>query len=191
MIPFNRLGIFFKLFSHLVYPRRILIDLSSLLKDLPPESHVLDVGSGTGVLVEFAYSIRDDLKYISTDPAFGMIKYAPEYALKAVAASEYLPFKDLFNLVLMGDAIHHIDDPHMAIVGIKRCMNQKGALFIFDLNPDTFIGGIICRIERFLKEPANFYSPQVLSDILKAYGFKTAVNRYDFRYSVIGKVQDN
>lgn len=187
MIPFNRLGLPFKLFSHLIYPRRILIDLSGLLKDLPPHSHVLDVGSGTGVLIEFAHSIRDDLNYISTDPAYGMIKYAPKYALKVVAASESLPFRDIFDLVLMGDTIHHIDDPHRAVIEIKRCMKPNGALFIFDLNPDTFIGSIICRIERFLKEPANFYSPQALTDMLKTYSFKTVVNRYDFRYSVIGK----
>ncbi|MBP7176887.1 MAG: class I SAM-dependent methyltransferase [Thermoclostridium sp.] len=184
MIPFNRLGLPFKLFSRFVYPKKALDDISSLLEEVRPESFVLDIGSGTGVLTEFAHNIRDDLKYVSLDPAYGMIKYAPEYTYKVRAKAESLPFKNIFSVVLMGDTIHHIDNPHKAIMEIKGCMTPSGRLFIFDLNPDTFIGSVVCRSERFFKEPANFYSPEILSDMLKRYGFRTKINKYDWRYSV-------
>jgi len=188
MIPFNRLGLPFKLFSRFVYPKKVLWDISNLVKELMPESYVLDVGSGTGVLIEFAHTVRDDLKYVSLDQAYGMIQYAPQYALKTVGVAESLPLKSIFNLVLMGDTIHHIDDPDTVLAEIKNCMKPNGCLFIFDINPDTLIGGIVCRMERFFKEPATFYSPEVLSDMLEQYGFRTNVNRYDFRYSVIGRM---
>lgn len=84
----------------------------------------------------------------------------------------------------MGDTIHHIDNPHKAVMEIKDCMVPNGRLFIFDLNPDTFIGRIICRMESLFKEPANFYSPEKLSEMLTEYGFRTKINEYDWRYSV-------
>ena len=146
---------------------------------------MLDIGAGTGILTQFAYKIRNDLKYIALDPARGMIKYAPEYAYKVRAKAESLPFKKhIFSVVLMGDTIHHIDNPHKAVMEIKDCMVPNGRLFIFDLNPDTFIGRIICRMESLFKEPANFYSPEKLSEMLTEYGFRTKINEYDWRYSV-------
>lgn len=188
MIPFNRLGLLFRLFSRLVYPKKAIKDLAGLLEELKPESYVLDVGSGTGVFIGFAHKIRGDLKYVSVDPAYGMIRYAPKHALRTLATAEHLPFKDIFDLVLMGDTIHHIDDVDMAIAEIRNCMKPEGCLFTFDINPDTFIGSIVCRSERFLKEPANFYSPEMLSKMLIGFGLKTTVNRYDFRYSVTGRL---
>ena len=143
-----------------------------------PESFVLDIGAGTGI-------IKNDLKHVVHDPAHGMIQYAPEYAYKVRAIAESLPFKkNIFSVVLIGDTIHHVDNPHKAIMKIKDCMVPNGHLFIFDLNPDTFIGRIIFRMERLFKKPANFYSPEILSEMLTGYGFRTTVNKYDWRYSV-------
>ena len=163
----------------------VVIDLSGLLKGIEPGSLVLDAGAGTGIFTQFAHKIRHDLKYVALDPAQGMIQYAPEYTYKIRAIAESLPFKkNIFGAVLMGDTIHHIDNPHKAIMEIKGCMILSGHLFIFDLNPDTFIGRIICKMERLFKEPANFYSPEILSEMLAGYGFRTTVNKYDWRYSV-------
>jgi demethylmenaquinone methyltransferase/2-methoxy-6-polyprenyl-1,4-benzoquinol methylase len=191
MIPFNRLGLPFKLFSSWVYPRNAIDDLSALLKGIEPGGLVLDIGAGTGTLTQFAHKIRNDLKHVALDPARGMIKYAPEYAYKVRAAAESLPFKKhIFSAVLMGDTIHHIDNPHKAIMEIKGCMTPTSRLFIFDLNPDTFTGRIICRMEGLFKEPANFYSPESLSKMLTGYGFRTKINKYDWRYSVEAELSD-
>jgi ubiquinone/menaquinone biosynthesis C-methylase UbiE len=166
MIPFNRLGLPFKLFSRFVYPKNALGDISSLLEEVRSESFVLDIGTGTGVLTEFAHTIRNDLKYVSLDPAYGMIKYAPEYAHRTIALAESLPFeKDTFNIVLMGDTIHHIGNPRKALQEIKECMAPSGILFIFDLNPGTFIGSMVCRMERLLNEPVKSAQPRTLNPV--------------------------
>ena len=73
MIPFNRLGLLFKIFSHRVYPSRAVDDLSILLKEIEPGSIVLDVGAGTRILTQFARKIRNDLKHVTLDPALYML----------------------------------------------------------------------------------------------------------------------
>jgi demethylmenaquinone methyltransferase/2-methoxy-6-polyprenyl-1,4-benzoquinol methylase len=192
MIPFNRLGLLFKVFSPLVYPWKTIDDLSGLLEGIEPGSLVFDIGAGTGIFTQFAHKIINDLKYVALDPAHGMIQYAPEYTYKVRAIAESLPFKkSIFSVVLIGDTIHHIDNPHKAIMEIKGCTTPSGHLFIFDLNPDTFMGRIICRMERLFKEPANFYSPETLSEMLTGYGFRTKISRYDWRYSVMAELIDS
>jgi SAM-dependent methyltransferase len=198
MIPFNRLGLLFRLFSPWIYPRKAIDDLSELLQGVGSGDLVLDIGAGAGVLTRFAHSSRHDLSYTTLDPAYGMLRHGPHYARKIRARAESLPFdRNVFGLVLIGDTIHHIQNPHEALLEIRRCMVSGGRLFIFDFNPDTFMGRGICGMERLFKEPANFYSPETLSDMLMECGFEATINKYDWRYSVtaewsplsLGKIQ--
>jgi ubiquinone/menaquinone biosynthesis C-methylase UbiE len=185
MIPFNHLGLPFKLFSSWVYPRKVKIDLSALLRDMDSGSFVLDIGAGTGVLSGFSHAIRNDLRYVALDPAYGMLRYVPRYVYKIIAMGEAVPCREgTFSLVLMGDAIHHMEDPRKALLEIRNVLKPEGRLFIFDLDPDTSIGGMIRRIERLLNEPANFTSPESLSSLLSDHGFSATVNRYGWTYSV-------
>ena len=189
MIPFNRLGWLFRLFSSWIYPRKAIDDLYKLLQGVNAGGVVLDIGAGTGVLTISAHKARNDLDYVVLDPAHGMLRYAPEYARRIRAKGEQVPLrKNSVSLVLMGDTIHHIQDPHEAIMEIKRCMTSNGRLFIFDLNPDAFVGNMICRMERLLQEPANFYSPEALGDFLMERGFAVKIDKYDWRYSVSAEV---
>lgn len=185
MIPFNRLGLFFKLFASWIYPREAIADLSQLLEGAAPGSLVLDVGAGTGIFTRFANKYRSDLKYVAVEPARGMLRYAPPYIRRVRARGEFLPFKkNIFSVVLIGDAIHHISDAGKAVLEIKDCMTPNGTLFIFDMNPHIFPGNIIFKMERLAGEPALFRSPEDLAEMLTASGFRTKINRYGWRYSV-------
>ena len=185
MIPFNRLGPFFRLFASWIYPREAISDLSGVLEGAAPGGLVLDVGAGTGIFSRFANKYRSDLKYVALDPSHGMLRYAPPYVRRVSARGEFLPFrKGIFSAVLVGDAIHHFSDPGKAIQEIKDCMTPEGRLFIFDMNPDTFLGSIVFKMERLAGEPALFQSPEGLAEMLTTFGFRTKVNRYDWRYSV-------
>jgi ubiquinone/menaquinone biosynthesis C-methylase UbiE len=184
-ISFNRLGLCFKLFSWLVYPRSARRRLALVMSRVEPAAIVADLGGGTGTLLDFAHRARPDLHYLCVDPAIGMLRYAPPYALRVAARAEELPFRDhALGAVTIGDALHHFRDPARGIEEAARVLAPGGQLFVFDLNPDTIIGRIVSAAERFSGEPAHFYAPRALEELLAANGFAGITVSQGSRYTV-------
>ena len=183
MIPFNHLGFVFKNFGSWIYPQKVLDELCDFLKVLPSEASVLDVGAGTGMMSEFAHKCRGDLKLVAVDPAEGMLKYAPAYLQTHIAPAEALPFEDdSFDMLLMGESLHHFRDIELSLQEVKRVLKKDGKLFIYDFDVSTFRGNAICKIEKLLGEPAHFYEPNALKKILEGYGFSVEVSHFQWRY---------
>lgn len=187
-LSFDNLGLTFKLFSRFFYSRKAVRSLSTVINSLEPGSYVIDLGGGSGALIEFSYSVRNDLRYVCVDPAQGMLKYVAPYAWRVMARGEELPFKDhAVGAILIGDAIHHFSRPQDGIDEAKRTLKPEGKLFIFDINRRTFMGWLVAFAERILGEPAHFYDPDQLRTILATRGFKVlAVNRA-WRYTIEAK----
>ena len=191
MIPFGRLGPLFKRFAGTIYPGETRRLLKEIVRSLEPGGRVLDLGAGTGILSDIAREERRDLSYVALDPAMGMLKNAPQYLGKILGKAEDLPFKrGTFGAVLIGDAIHHVNDPEWAIIEVKRVLRKNGTFFIFDIDPDAFMGRAICRVERLFREPAGFYPLEKLGDLLTKDGFMVEVRRHDWRYSITAKLTD-
>ena len=181
----------FKRFGGAIYPRETRALVQRLVHTLEWEARVLDLGGGTGILSEIASEARPDLKCFVLDPAMGMLKNAPRFAGKVSGKAENLPFADhTFGVVLIGDALHHFSDPQEALVQVRRVLGQKGRLFIFDIDPDTFMGRVITFAEKLFGEPALFFSPKRLSGLLKDEGFRPKINRHDWRYSVTAEAEE-
>jgi len=185
MIPFNHLGIVFKTFGALVYPKSVRTSLCEFLTPLPTQSKVLDIGAGTGMLCEFGHACRDDLIYVAVDPAEGMMKYAKAYVETHKATAEALPFGDnSFDVAMMGEALHHFRDVNEALEECVRVLNNGGKLFIYDFDVSTFRGKSICKGEKLLGEPGNFFTPQDLENKLALYGFESTITKHGWRYTV-------
>jgi len=185
MMPFNNLGFIFKHFGSLVYSKPILDDLCLFLRGFTHQEGVLDIGAGTGVMSEFAHRCNDTLKYTALDPAEGMLKYAPPYLEVYVGIAEALPFeKESFDAVFMGESLHHFNDPVAAFNEVVRVLKKGGKLFIYDFDKSTFLGKSICRMEKLFGEPANFYEPSTLKELLEGYGFTVQINKHQWRYTV-------
>jgi len=185
MIPFNHLGIFFKTFGSFVYPKTVRTSLCKFLLTLSTNAKVLDVGAGTGMLCEFGYTCREDLDYVAIDPAEGMMKYARSYVETHKATAEALPFDDnSFDAAMMGESLHHFRDVDEALSECARVLKNGGQLFIYDFNVDTFMGKTICRGEKLLGEPGNFFTPQDLESKLISYGFMVTLTMHGWRYTV-------
>lgn len=185
MIPFNYLGIFFNTFGTLIYPKSVRTSLCQFLKPLSKSSKVLDIGSGTGILCELGHICRDDLLFFAVDPAEGMLKYAKAYAQTHKGNAESLPFDDdSFDVALMGESLHHFRNIDEALKETVRVLKKDGKLFIYDFDVNTFVGKNICRGEKLLGEPGNFFTPKKLQEKLETYGFTVNVTNHGWRYTV-------
>jgi len=185
MIPFNALGKVFNAFGHLIYPKPIREALCDFLEPFEKNAKVLDVGAGTGVLCEFAHACRDDLVYSAVDPFEGMLKYAKPFVQTHIGTAEDLPFEDhSFDVLMMGEALHHFRDVDKALDECVRVLKEGGKLFIYDFELDTFRGKSICNIEKLLGEPGNFFDPKVLKEKLQGHGFNVEVTSHAWRYTV-------
>jgi len=152
---------------------------------LSKSASVLDLGAGTGIMSEFAYSCRNDLQFTAVDPAEGMLKYSAEYIQTHQAYAETLPFeKNSFEAILIGEALHHFEDVDKSIQEMVRVLQNGGSVFIYDYDSGTFVGKILCRIERILGEPGNFYIPEVLKKELESHGFSVHINHFGYRYTI-------
>ncbi len=189
MIPFNHLGWIFKYFGPFIYPRKVRESLCSFLMPLSKSASVLDLGAGTGIMSEFAYSCRNDLQFTAVDPAEGMLKYSAEYIQTHQAYAETLPFeKNSFEAILIGEALHHFEDVDKSIQEMVRVLQNGGSVFIYDYDSGTFVGKILCRIERILGEPGNFYIPEVLKKELERHGFSVHINHFGYRYTIAAQL---
>lgn len=182
---FDSLGLWFKLFSSWFYPHQAIKNLSHFIRSLGYGGCVVDLGCGSGTLIEFAHSMRSDMCYICTDPAKGMMRFAPPYAWRVMALGENLPFKDnVVGAIMIGDAIHHFTQPHKGISEAMRTLIPGGKLFIFDINRQTFMGWLISHMEKSMHEPAHFYTPDELKDLLMTNGFKVLTVSHPWRYTI-------
>jgi demethylmenaquinone methyltransferase/2-methoxy-6-polyprenyl-1,4-benzoquinol methylase len=189
MIPFNHLGWIFKYIGPTIYPHKIRESLCSFLIPLSKHASVLDLGAGTGIMSEFAYACRDGLQFTAVDPAEGMLKFSAEYIETHKGYAETLPFKeDSFEAILIGEALHHFTDIEKSIEEMVRVLKKEGKLFIYEFDPSTFMGKMICRVEKILGEPGNFLVPGVLKQILEGYGFSVQIDHYGWRYTIDAKL---
>lgn len=184
MIPFNRLGPVLKVFASLVYPEVFRKELLSIVDRIRRKGSALDIASGIGILSQFAYSARKDLRYKMIDPAQGLLRFPPRFAAKVIGTAEDLPFlSGSFDTVFTGDAFHHFKDPHGVLQEMRRVMKDDGVLIVFEIDPGSPLGAIITWGEKVFGEPAHFYRPEKFSEMLVNLGFQCGVSRYDWRYT--------
>jgi len=149
-----------------------------------PADVVIDLGGGAGALTELAHVRRQDLRYVCTDPAIGMLRYAPSYVWKVVGRAEQLPFRPAVSAFVIGDAIHHFKSPESAVKEIRSALKRGGRIFIFDINRATVMGRGLVAVEKLFGEPATFFSPEQLRDLLTRKGFEVTSITHGFRYTI-------
>jgi len=117
--------------------RRLAADIAATA---PPDSKILDVGTGPGVLLVELAKRRTDLHLTGIDLSADMIVAATRnldrFGFRTTAQVgdvTNLPFPDgSFDLVVSSLSLHHWDEPEAAVPELARVLRPGGRVQIYD-----------------------------------------------------------
>jgi ubiquinone/menaquinone biosynthesis C-methylase UbiE len=152
-----------------------LVDALSDAAELTPGLRVLDIGCGTGSLVEELD--RRGLRAAGVDASREMLAVARQKNPRAVlkqAGAERLPFKNgWFDRVLFVLSAHLVDRPR-AFVEARRVLGPDGRLAVVTFAPEHFAGFYLNGLFPSILEIdlRRFPAPEELSETLRSAGFE-------------------
>jgi demethylmenaquinone methyltransferase/2-methoxy-6-polyprenyl-1,4-benzoquinol methylase len=118
---------------------------------LQPGMHVLDVGTGTGLLArEIDHLLGSSGRVVGLDPSWNMMAAGRgELNLRFVQGlGERLPFPDRqFDFVTMGYALRHVGDLDRTFEEYRRVLKPGGRLLLLEITrPSSTLGLTLARI---------------------------------------------
>ena len=153
--------------------------------------HVLDVGTGTGLVAHLVAPRVSPGSVIGIDLSDNMLALARSKKSRNVQflgmAAERLIFKpETFDLVTMGEALAYVSDPTDALAEAHRVLRSGGRLAVSNQRrslstraQDLFFQGLAplarrhyLSLPRYSSERSRFGEPKVLPEVLDSAGFE-------------------
>ena len=159
-------------------------DYPPVLEELKkyPFQELLDVGCGTGPMIELLLKEFPDRSYTGIDLTPRMIEVAQEKQLAhsrfLVGDSENLPFdKDMFDAVICTNSFHHYPNPQAFINEASRVLKDGGKLILRDYTSNKFMIWLMNHIEMPLAHisghgDVRIHSCEEVSNMCKAAGLR-------------------
>jgi ubiquinone/menaquinone biosynthesis C-methylase UbiE len=124
--------------------------------NIPPGDRLLDLGCGTGTLLEKLQKVSPEAELFGIDPTAEMLNVArqklPASIDLKVGNATNIPFpSDSFDILVSTSAFHYFRHPEQAIGEMKRVLKSGGRLIITDWCYDYWS----CRILDFWLRVSN------------------------------------
>ena len=154
----------------------------ALLKKLSGlEFHtVLDLGCGTGAVMQSILQISPDKKVYGIDISENMLQKAKkklkDEASLALGDSEHLPYaNEMFDVVYCNDSFHHYPSPEKVIAEVYRVLKPTRTFIISDCWQPFFSWVIMNAFMRFSNEgDVKMYSKHEICSLLDLH-FQNAI----------------
>ncbi len=141
---------------------------------------LLDFGCGTGSSAKYIRKYLPGVSIYGVDVSAESIKVAKRNNknLKNVAFASFdgvnIPFNEKFDIIFVANVFHHIRrDKHAKVIkNIYKKLNNRGRLFIFELNPLNPLTMLVAILNdyRFDKD-ANLLNPFYAKKMITIAGF--------------------
>lgn len=128
--------------------------------DLNSHERILDLGCGTGTLIQRLLHLAPEIEIVGLDPSAEMLNIARQKLPKSVelrlGSADGIPFpNESFDLIISTNAFHYFRNPSQAIQEAKRVLKPNGHLVITDWC-DDYLTCRICDVFLRLVNRAHF-----------------------------------
>ena len=146
---------------------------------------ILDLGCGTGVLIQRLLQVSPEIEVFGIDSCAEMLEIAkqklPESVDLKVGIADNLPFpSNSFDVVVSTSAFHYFRDPSQALQEAKRVLKPTGRLVITDWCYD-YLTCKVCDFFLGFFNPAHFrtYGVAEFQEMMRSEGLQgIAIERY-------------
>lgn len=154
-------------------------DLISLL-NLTGDEVILEIGAGTGRIIQSLSHLCSDLFLLDPSPAMlAKARVKVPCANHCLGYAESLPFENAyFDRVFAIDSLHHWNNQTKGLTEVHRVLRNHGSFLLFEFDPNTRFGHYIKSMERFLWMGSKFYSPREIRKILSVTGLSVSKQYY-------------
>jgi ubiquinone/menaquinone biosynthesis C-methylase UbiE len=155
--------------------------------DLTPGQVLLDVGCGSGQLLEQMATRVPAATFVGVDPSEGMLGVARRRVPRATlltGTAESLPVESAsVDWLVTTSAFHYVRDPFAARREFRRVLRPGGSLVLTDWSADFLTTRLLARWAK-ATDPAfrHVYTALELQAILVASGFNVSVETYKINW---------
>jgi ubiquinone/menaquinone biosynthesis C-methylase UbiE len=143
---------------------------------LTPNDILLDIGGGTGMIVD-QILVKSSCEGYIVEVEQKKLLYAARKRKNinlVNASADFIPFPyEYFSKVMSIVAFHHFSDQDSALEEIKRVLKPGGLLILNEIDPSTFKGKIVSFGENTVKKMnCKYYSPSQLHEKVKGHAYQ-------------------
>ena len=152
--------------------------------DLNPDDKILDIGTGTGALVNALLEKSPTIESTGVDPSPEMLAHAKtklkNRATLIVAPAEHLPFEnEEFDAIVSSSSLHFWEDKTKGLAETHRVLKPGGRLTLTDWCADDLIMRIRDGYLKITRNQSPALTTDALRSALKTSGFDIRrIDRY-------------